>query len=125
MGFIDAVRAWLFGADDDAAEPGGETDASDGAGGTEDGDDRDDEPDGLDPAGAKETRTAAATDDAVDALRDVRTSQESDDAGRSTVPDEGNGNLPDETDGNPPDEGDGNPPDDDPPKSADDRGTNR
>jgi hypothetical protein len=118
MGVIDAVRAWLFGADDDAAEPGGETDASDGAGGREDGDDRDDdEPDGLDPAGAKETRTAAATDDAVDALRDVRTSQESDDAGRSTVPDEG--------DGNPPDETDGNPPDDDRPKSADDRGTNR
>ncbi|WP_434522284.1 hypothetical protein [Halorubrum sp. AS12] len=69
MGFIDAVRAWLFGADDeadDAAESGDETESS----GSDAGDA--DEPDGLDPAAATETRTAAATDDAVDALRDVR-----------------------------------------------------
>jgi hypothetical protein len=95
MGFIDAVRAWLFGADDDAdgaGESGDET-------GTSDGDETDvrategDESDGLDPAAATETRTATATDDAVDALRDVRQSQEA--------------------------------PDDDRPKSSDDGGTNR
>ena len=83
MGFIDAVRAWLFGADDDTDESGDRTDASDddgpdaGDGGessASDASDEADEPDGLDPGAATETRTAAATDDAVDALRDVRES---------------------------------------------------
>lgn len=79
MGFIDAVRAWLFGADDDADDPSessGETDAADGDGAS-------DETDGLDPAAATETRTAAATDDAVDALRDVRESGPPTDEGGS------------------------------------------
>ena len=80
MGFIDAVRAWLFGADDDTDESGDRTDAGDADGPDPSGDsERDasdgaDEPDGLDPGAATETRTAAATDDAVDALRDVRES---------------------------------------------------
>jgi hypothetical protein len=80
MGFIDAVRAWLFGADDDTDESGDRTDASDddgpdaGDGGESSASDGADEPDGLDPGAATETRTAAATDDAVDALRDVRES---------------------------------------------------
>jgi hypothetical protein len=79
MGFIDALRAWLFGADDDATDAG-ESDDEAGASGDDDGDaSGDDEPDGLDPAGATETRTASATDDAVDALRDVRRSQTVDD----------------------------------------------
>ncbi|QWC20146.1 hypothetical protein [Halorubrum sp. 2020YC2] len=76
MGLIDAVRAWLFGADDDAAdaaESDDETEASEAAGGGESAVD-DDGSEGLDPAAATETRTATATDDAVDALRDVRES---------------------------------------------------
>ncbi|RLM70803.1 hypothetical protein DVK05_04440 [Halorubrum sp. Atlit-8R] len=101
MGFIDAVRAWLFGADDDAGESGDEARSS----GDADGDASDgDEPEGLDPAGATETRTASATDDAVDALRDVRRSQ---DAG-----------SPGDADG-------GRPPDDDRTKPPDEGGTNR
>ena len=83
MGFIDAVRAWLFGADDDTDEPSDRTDASDADGpdASDDGEssasdagDGADGPDGLDPEAATETRTAGATDDAVDALRDVRKS---------------------------------------------------
>ncbi|KOX96048.1 MULTISPECIES: hypothetical protein [Halorubrum] len=112
MGFIDALRAWLFGADDDATDAG-ESDDEAGASGDDgdasDGDDGDasdgDEPDGLDPAGATETRTASATDDAVDALRDVRRSQ---DAG-----------TPDDADGG------GRAPDDDRTKPSDGGGTNR
>ncbi|ELZ39459.1 hypothetical protein [Halorubrum tebenquichense] len=83
MGFIDAVRAWLFGADDDVDDPSessGETDAADGDGGAGDAGG---EADGLDPAAATETRTAAATDDAVDALRDVRESGPPGDEGGS------------------------------------------
>ncbi|WP_096393359.1 hypothetical protein [Halorubrum trapanicum] len=124
MGFIDAVRAWLFGADDeadDAAEPGGEAgepggeadagDADEPGGDTTDGD----EPDGLDPAAATETRTATATDDAVDALRDVRRSHETADS-------------QEKDDGNPAGASDDDrtrPPDDDRPKSSGDDGTNR
>ncbi|EMA72122.1 hypothetical protein [Halorubrum distributum] len=108
MGFIDAVRAWLFGADDEAdgaGESGDETGASD-ADEADESATNDDQPDGLDPAAATETRTASATDDAVDALRDVRESQ---DAAAPTDSDEGSGR----------------PPDDDRPKSSDDGGTNR
>ncbi|QKG91383.1 hypothetical protein HPS36_00450 [Halorubrum salinarum] len=81
MGFIDAVRAWLFGADDDATDADESGDEA-GTSGDDDGDTSDgDEPGGLDPAGATETRTASATDDAVDALRDVRRSQDAGSAG--------------------------------------------
>ncbi|TKX50219.1 hypothetical protein EXE49_08650 [Halorubrum sp. ASP121] len=105
MGFIDALRAWLFGADDDATDAG-ESDDEAGASDGDDGDASDgDERDGLDPAGATETRTASATDDAVDALRDVRRSQ---DAG-----------TPDDADGG------GRAPDDDRTKPSDGGGTNR
>lgn len=110
MGFIDAVRAWLFGAGDDAADAG----ESDDGTGPSDADGADasasdaDEPDGLDPAGATETRTASATDDAVDALRDVRQSQEKDDGAPETAPAEGDSRTPDDR-----------------PKSSDDAGTNR
>lgn len=108
MGFIDAVRAWLFGAGDDAADAG-ESDDGTGPSDADEADEtatNDDQPDGLDPAAATETRTASATDDAVDALRDVRESQ-------------GVGN-PTDSNG-----GDSRPPDDDRPKPADDGGTNR
>ena len=102
MGFIDAVRAWLFGADDDAADVGESSDET-GAGGDDAGDPSDgDEPDGLDPAGATETRTASATDDAVDALRDVRESQ---DAGDTTDSDEGAAGPPDDDRTGPSDDG--------------------
>ncbi|TKX85120.1 hypothetical protein EXE43_15310 [Halorubrum sp. SS5] len=105
MGFIDAVRAWLFGADDDATDAGESDEEARSSGDDADGDASDgDETGGLDPAGATETRTASATDDAVDALRDVRRSQ---DAGSSG-----------DADG-------GRPPDDDRTKPPDEGGTNR
>src|SRR6056297_1658135 len=85
MGFIDAVRAWLFGAD----EQGDETDVSASGGSADDPSDSD-EPGGLDPTGVTETRTADATDDAVDALRDVRQSQGAGDGGDPSPPGEGN-----------------------------------
>jgi len=110
MGFIDAVRAWLFGADediDDADEPSGETEPSAGDAGDSDASDTG-EPDGLDPSGVTETRTADATDDAVDALRDVRQSQGAGDGGDPSPPGEGN-----------------QPPDDDRTKPSDEGGTNR
>ncbi|MEZ3164352.1 hypothetical protein ABNG03_14010 [Halorubrum sp. RMP-47] len=112
MGFIDAVRAWLFGADediDDADEPSGET----GAGAETEPTDADasdaDGPDGLDPSGVTETRTADATDDAVDALRDVRQSQGAGDDDEPT----------------PAGDGEARPPDDDRTKPSDEGGTNR
>ena len=113
MGFIDAVRAWLFGADE-TDETGDETESGD----TDEPDASAadaDEPDGLDPAAATETRTATATDDAVDALRDVRQSQEA-------------SNSQEQDDGDPataPTERESGPLDDDHPKSSDDGGTNR
>ena len=109
MGFIDAVRAWLFGADediDDADEPSGETEPSAGDAGDSDASDTG-EPDGLDPSGVTETRTAGATDDAVDALRDVRQSQ-------------GDGDEPTPTGG-----GEPRPPDDDRTKPSDEGDANR
>lgn len=114
MGFIDAVRAWLFGADDDpddAGEPGDETE---GSGGEDDASERD-ESDGLDPAAATETRTATATDDAVDALRDVRKSQET----AESREEEGGGPATAQTGG------DAEAPDDDRTKPSDEGGTNR
>ncbi|SDF64485.1 hypothetical protein SAMN04488067_106183 [Halorubrum xinjiangense] len=116
MGFIDAVRAWLFGADDDAEDAGESGDETTPSGGDEDGPNATDaaEPDGLDPAAATETRTASATDDAVDALRDVRRSQE---AAESSEP--GGGVQTGSSN-----EGDQRPPDDGRTKPADDGGTN-
>ncbi|WP_144797087.1 hypothetical protein [Halorubrum depositum] len=72
MGLLSRLRAWIAGdlGGDEAGEPPAE-DASD------DESDADGEPAGLDPDAANETRTAA-TDDAVDALRDVRRSRDAD-----------------------------------------------
>lgn len=119
MGFIDAVRAWLFGADDtddadDAGESGDETDVTDADEPDASATDAD-EPDGLDPAAATETRTATATDDAVDALRDVRRSQ-----GSNVSTESGAGDGPTASNEEEP-----RPPDDDRPKSSDGGGTNR
>ena len=113
MGFIDAVRAWLFGADDDAEDGGESDDETTPSGGNEDGANATnaDEPDGLDPAAATETRTASATDDAVDALRDVRKSQgvskprETEDGDRATAPNDGDANPSDDDRSKPPDDG--------------------
>jgi ABC-type oligopeptide transport system substrate-binding subunit len=104
MGFIDAVRAWLFGADADGAGESGDETGSSGGDETDASATEGDEPDGLDPAAATETRTATATDDAVDALRDVRQSQEAAESQEAESQE---------------------PPDDDRPKSSDDGGTNR
>ncbi|WP_424014919.1 hypothetical protein ACOZ35_02550 [Halorubrum xinjiangense] len=111
MGFIDAVRVWLFGADDETADAG-ESDDETGSSGGDDADSSAtgaDQPDGLDPAAATETRTATATDDAVDALRDVRRSQEAAEEDPKSAPTERDSRAPD----------------DDRPKSSDDGGTNR
>jgi len=75
MGLLSKLRAWIGGeseprADDDDDSRGDADDAGDP-------DDTGDEPAGLDPNAATETRSAA-TDDAVDALRDVRRSQAAD-----------------------------------------------
>jgi len=73
MGLLSRLRAWIGGEGDDRpadADPAGEDAAESAA----DSDDDPDEPTGLDPSAATETRSAA-TDDAVDALRDVRRSQ--------------------------------------------------
>ena len=110
MGFIDAVRAWLFGADediDDADEPSGETEPSAGDAADSDASDTD-EPDGLDPGGVTETRTADATDDAVDALRDVRQSQGAGDGDEPTSTGDGGQRPPDDDRTKPSDEGDAN-----------------
>ncbi|MFC7186273.1 hypothetical protein [Halorubrum yunnanense] len=73
MGLLSRLRTWIFGATGDDESAGPPTDAE---GDTEaDTAGSDEEPTGLDPGAATETRTAA-TDDAVDALRDVRRSQE-------------------------------------------------
>lgn len=72
MGLLSRLRAWIGGGlgRDETGEPPAE-EASD------DESDADGEPAGLDPDAATETRTAA-TDDAVDALRDVRRSRGAD-----------------------------------------------
>lgn len=78
MGLLSRLTTWiadLFGgteADEATADDRPTDEAKDGEG---DEDDEDDENGALDPAAVTETRTAA-TDDAVDALRDVRRSQE-------------------------------------------------
>ncbi|WP_435074643.1 hypothetical protein [Halorubrum sp. HHNYT27] len=64
MGLLSKLRAWI----------GGESEPADG-GDADDPDDSGDGSTGLDPSAATETR-ARATDDAVDALRDVRRSRE-------------------------------------------------
>ena len=75
MGLLSKLRAWIGGESGSGAEGGadsrGDGDADD------DPADTGDEPTGLDPNAATETRSAA-TDDAVDALRDVRRSQAAD-----------------------------------------------
>ena len=124
MGFIDAVRAWLFGADDDAEDAGESGDETTPSGGDEDGANATDaaEPDGLDPAAATETRTASATDDAVDALRDVRQSQK---AAESSEPrDRSQTRSSNEGDQRPPDDDHTIPSDDDRTTPSDDGGTN-
>ncbi len=92
MGLLSRLRAWvadLFGETgaDEAIGDDGEPDAADES----DGDDRTDEEEEttLDPAAATETRTAA-TDDAVDALRDIQRSGETveaEDGDADTEPD--------------------------------------
>ena len=75
MGLLSKLRAWIAGTagDDESAasstDPGDEETTESGESGKKA------EATGLDPSAATETRTAA-TDDAVDALRDVRRSQE-------------------------------------------------
>ena len=86
MGLLSKLSAWIAersgGAEtekteqaDDDGDPGADSDTeeteADSAGST------------LDPSAATETRTPA-TDDAVDALRDVRRSQETPSAGNDT-----------------------------------------
>jgi len=90
MGLLSRLRAWIGGVlsgdgtGESPAEESGD-DESDGTGESpaeESGDDESDaadEPAGLDPSAATETRTAA-TDDAVDALRDVRRSRQAEDS---------------------------------------------
>ena len=78
MGLLSKLRAWIAGTagDDESAapstDPGDEEPTESGESG-ESGEKA--EATGLDPSAATETRTAA-TDDAVDALRDVRRSQD-------------------------------------------------
>ena len=74
MGLLSKLRAWIGGESGSGAEGG-----ADSRGDADDDDPADtgDEPTGLDPNAATETRSAA-TDDAVDALRDVRRSQTAD-----------------------------------------------
>ncbi|MFC7323076.1 hypothetical protein ACFQMF_00625 [Halorubrum rutilum] len=75
MGLLSRLRAWIAGTAGDDESAASSTD-SEGAATAEDGESAGgDEATGLDPSAATETRTAA-TDDAVDALRDVRRSQE-------------------------------------------------
>ena len=86
MGVLDRLRDWLGGltggTDDgstmDGAAPEPSADATEPADDGDDADDADRGPDaeadeGLDPAAVTETRSAAM-DEAVEALRDVRTS---------------------------------------------------
>ncbi|OYR42331.1 hypothetical protein DJ82_02805 [Halorubrum sp. Ib24] len=88
MGLLSRLRAWIgtvFGGDERGESPAEGT-ADDESGADEsdaDGSDAGDEPTGLDPSAATETRTAA-TDDAVDALRDVRRSHDGAPAGGET-----------------------------------------
>ncbi|MDZ5812204.1 hypothetical protein U4E84_12715 [Halorubrum sp. AD140] len=73
MGVLSRLRAWISGAsegDETSDAPAEESPGDEGA--------ADDEPAGLDPNAATETRTVTATDDAVDALRDVRRSHADD-----------------------------------------------
>jgi DNA-directed RNA polymerase delta subunit len=72
MGLLSKLRAWIGGDEADDRPADAETAGEDAT--AADPDDDPDEQSGLDPSAANETRTAA-TDDAVDALRDVRRSQ--------------------------------------------------
>lgn len=84
MGPLSRLRAWIagaFGSGDTGESPSGE-DAAD------DDDESDADPTGLDPSAATETR-AGATDDAVDALRDVRRSREGPSTDERTPSDSG------------------------------------
>ena len=87
MGLLSKLRAWIAGTagDDESAasstDPEGATTAEDGESAEKA------EATGLDPSAATETRTAA-TDDAVDALRDVRRSQEVASTDEGADPDE-------------------------------------
>jgi hypothetical protein len=78
MGLLSKLRAWIGGESGSTTEEGADGREEGDGGDTEKPSDADDpaadEPTGLDPNAATETRTAA-TDDAVDALRDVRRSQ--------------------------------------------------
>ena len=73
MGLLSKLRAWIGGDEADDRPADAETAGEDAT--AADPDDDPDEQSGLDPSAANETRTAA-TDDAVDALRDVRRSQD-------------------------------------------------
>jgi len=75
MGLLSKLRAWIAGTAGDDESAASSTDPGDGKT-TESGESAEKaEATGLDPSAATETRTAA-TDDAVDALRDVRRSEE-------------------------------------------------
>ena len=74
MGLLSRLRAWIGGSTSDGESAASEADAESAA--EDDTAERDEsDPTGLDPSAATETRTAA-TDDAVDALRDVRRSSQ-------------------------------------------------
>ena len=87
MGLLSRLRAWIVGTagDDESAasstDPGEEETTESGESAEKA------EATGLDPSAATETRTAA-TDDAVDALRDVRRSQEVASTDEGADPDE-------------------------------------
>ncbi|GAB7008958.1 hypothetical protein [Halorubrum trueperi] len=96
MGLISRLTAWigdLFGGSDGDSSSPDDADASEA-----DAEDRRDGDARLDPAAATETRVSA-TDDPVDALRDVRKSQEAekDETTASEPPDETSVESPDAT----------------------------
>ena len=85
MGLLSRLRAWIggvLGGDEGGESPvdGSDADGTDAGESDADQSGADDEPTGLDPNATTETRTAA-TDDAVDALRDVRRSRDGAPAG--------------------------------------------
>ncbi|AZQ15165.1 hypothetical protein [Halorubrum sp. PV6] len=84
MGLLSRLRAWLGGS---SAESDDDDTIDEGESAATDSDAESDEATRLDPDAATETRTTA-TDDAVDALRDVRRQEpdpnETDSAGPET-----------------------------------------